>query len=296
MIIAMATIVIFYNSRLNARIRAGIILFLSFPLEWSIFESRLENCRVEAVERGQRSCPDWEEAVPSAQIEPQNRLLSALTPKDLALLTPHLAHHSLDVKQTLETPNRPIETCYFVESGYVSVVAVSARGRHVETGLVGREGMTGLAVVMGDDRSPNETYVQAAGSAFGLPADDLRRLLADSPALNKRLLLYARAFLIQTTHTALANGTAKIEERLARWILMAQDRLEIDDLPLTHEFVAVMLAVRRPGVTEALHQLEARGVIRARRGHVLVVDRTGLLKIANGSYGVPEAEYRRLLG
>ncbi len=107
---------------------------------------------------------------------------------------------------------------------------------------------------------------------------------------------YAQAFLIQTVQTALANGTAKIEERLSRWILMSHDRVGHNDLPLTHEFLSIMLAVRRPGVTDALHQLEGRGLIRATRGQITVVDRAGLIRVAEGSYGVPEAEYQRLLG
>ena len=225
-----------------------------------------------------------------------NRLLRGLSPEDFALLAPHLTFATLELRHPVESPNLPIEHCYFVESGIVSVVAKSTRERSAEVGLVGREGMTGLAVIMGDDRSPNDTYVQIAATAHHLPADRLREAMATSPTLQKRLLHYAQAFLIQTVQTALANGTAKIEERLSRWILMSHDRIGQNDLPLTHEFLAIMLAVRRPGVTDALHQLEGRGLIRSTRGLINVVDRAGLIKVADGSYGVPEAEYQRLLG
>ena len=102
--------------------------------------------------------------------------------------------------------------------------------------------------------------------------------------------------MIQTAHTVLAQGRAKLEERLARWLLMSHDRAEGDELPLTHEFLALMLGVRRAGVTMATHLLEGRGVIRATRGQLMVVDRKGLEEIAGGTYGVPEAEYRRLIG
>jgi CRP-like cAMP-binding protein len=225
-----------------------------------------------------------------------NRLLRALSPEDFALLAPYLTLATLELRQSVERPNIPIEHCYFVESGIVSVVANSTRDRSAEVGLVGREGMTGLAIVMGDDRSPNDTYVQIAATGHRLPADRLREAMAASPALQKRLLRYAQAFLIQTVQTALANGTAKIEERLSRWILMSHDRIGHNDLPLTHEFLSIMLAVRRPGVTDALHQLEGRGMIRATRGQITVIDRAGLIRVADGSYGVPEAEYERLLG
>ena len=172
-----------------------------------------------------------------------NRLLKGLSPDDLALLAPYLTFETLGLRHPIESPNVPIEHCYFVESGIISVVAKSTRDRSAEVGLVGHEGVTGIAIIMGDDRSPNDTYVQIAGSAFSLPAQRLRDAIAASPTLHKRLLHYAQAFLIQTVQTALANGTAKIEERLSRWILMSHDRVGHNDLPLTHEFLSIMLAV-----------------------------------------------------
>lgn len=231
----------------------------------------------------------------TAPFETHNRLLRSFSPEDMALIAPHLSLVPLDVRQPLEAPNKPIEYCHFVESGIVSVVARSPHHRRVEAGLVGPEGMTGLPVVMSDDRSPNETFVQVAGSSRRLAADDLRGALTASATLQRRLLRYAQAFLVQTTHTALSNGTAKVAERLARWILMSHDRMG-DDLPLTHEFLSVMLAVRRPGVTDAVHELEGHGLIRSVRGRISIIDREGLVEAANGSYGVPESEYERLLG
>jgi CRP-like cAMP-binding protein len=155
--------------------------------------------------------------------------------------------------------------------------------------------MTGLPVVMNDDRSPNETYVQVAGSAYRVAAEDLRNALTASASLQWLLLRYAQWFLTQTIHTALANSTATIGARLARWILMAHDRVG-DCLPFTHDLLARTLGVRRSGVTDALHILEGRGSIRATRGKIAVLDRDGLIDAAGGSYGVPEAEYERLLG
>ncbi len=135
-----------------------------------------------------------------------------------------------------------------------------------------------------------------AGPALRIEPQNLRQALQRSPSLHSLLLRYVQAFTIQTAHTALSNGSHKIEERLARWLLMCHDRLDEDDLPLTHEFIALMLGVRRAGVTEALNILEGRGIIRAGRGNIVVLQRTKLEKAAGDSYGVPEAEYRRLIG
>ena len=129
-----------------------------------------------------------------------------------------------------------------------------------------------------------------------MTSDDLRQAMQTSPTLQPFLLRYAQAFMIQTAHTALANGRAKIHERLARWLLMAHDRIDGDQLALVHEFLALMLGVRREGVTIALQELEGEGLIRTTRGNITIVDRKGLEKTADGSYGVPEAEFDRLIG
>lgn len=226
---------------------------------------------------------------------PRNYLLRSLSDTDLSLIKPKLERAALFVRRNLEEPDQPIREICFPEAGIISVVAKSGE-RRIETGLIGYEGMTGPTVVMGDDRSPHETYVQVEGEGLIMEADDLRAAMRDSPTLRDSLLRFVQAFMIQTAHTALANGRARIDERLARWLLMAQDRVCGDKLPLTHEFLSLMLGVRRPGVTDALHRLEGEGLIRAKRSLIMVRDRAGLVEVADGSYGGPEAEYRRLLG
>jgi CRP-like cAMP-binding protein len=196
----------------------------------------------------------------------------------------------------LELAQTTIDYVYFPESGLGSVVAIGDRDRRIEIGIFGRDGMSGAAVVMGNDRSPHETFMQIAGHGFRLPADALRRAMTESPSFHNLLLRYMQTFMIQTAHTALANGRAKLEERLARWLLMCHDRIDGDELGLTHEFLAIMLVVRRAGVTVAMHMLEGRGLIRGARGMILIRDRDGLIEIADGFYGLPEAEYRRLIG
>ena len=225
-----------------------------------------------------------------------NRLLTSLSAADFGLLQPHLVSFALELRQVLEAPNRRIDHVYFIDSGFASVVAVRAKEVEAEVGLIGREGMTGLAVVLGDDRSPQSTYIQAAGEGRRIAAIALRKAMSSSPSLQRLLLKYVQAFMIQTAHTAMANACAMLDQRLARWILMADDRIEGGSLPLTHEFLSVMLGVRRAGVTEALHALEMRGLIRASRGLIIVRDRKGIERRAGPAYGVPEAEFRRLIG
>jgi len=225
-----------------------------------------------------------------------NRLLATLPAADLAALRPLLEWVDLEARQVLEVPGRPIKDAYFIERGLVSVVGTAEPDHRIEVGMVGHEGMTGLGVVLGDDRSANETLVQSAGSALRISAANLRQAMLEIPPLTALLLRYAHVFLLQGHQTALANGRGKLDERLARWLLMWHDRLGSDELVITHEFLALLLGVRRQGVTEALHALEGLGLIRASRSLIRIVDRGGLHITANGFYGVPEAEYERSIG
>jgi CRP-like cAMP-binding protein len=225
-----------------------------------------------------------------------NHLLASLATGDFALLEPHLKSVPLKLRKGIEKPNRRIEEIYFPESGFVSVVAVQSKETQVEVGLIGREGMTGLPVVLGDDRTPHSTYVQAAGEGQCIPALELASALGASRSLRDLLLKYVQAFGVQTAQTAICNAQSRLDQRLARWLLMAHDRLGTNLLPLTHEFLSLMLGVRRAGVTEALQALKTRALIAVGRGQTTVRDRKGLERIAGGAYGIPEAEYRRLLG
>ena len=240
--------------------------------------------------------PDEKRAMPHDAKDGPNHLLARLSASDYALLQPDLKPIELPLRMELERPHRLIDRVYFPASGFVSVVANGKPDASIEVGLIGREGMTGLAVVMGTDRSPHRTFVQSAGVGMQLSSHALRRALGKSQSLHHALLLYGHAFIIQATYTAVANARNKVEERLARWILMAHDRLRTDDMALTHEFLAIMLGVRRAGVTVALQVLQQSALIEARRGRVRVLDRQGLEKRSNGAYGEPEAEFQRLFG
>jgi CRP-like cAMP-binding protein len=225
-----------------------------------------------------------------------NYLLRAFSGDDFALIEPHLEPVALKLRQVIEEPHKPIEHIYFVESGLLSVVA-SAGGEHrIEVGLIGWEGVNGVPIIMGDDRSPYNTFVQIAGHARRLKAVLFRGAIEKSLSMQRLMLHYAQAFMSQTAQTALAHGRATIEARLAHWLLMAHDRSENDEIHLTHEFLALMLGVNRPGVTVALQNLAARGLTSPTRAVVSIIDRKGMEKIAGGLYGVPEAEYARLTG
>jgi CRP-like cAMP-binding protein len=243
------------------------------------------------------SCGDIAVPVNFASTSTTNRILLRLGRSDLDLLAPHLAHVDLPLRRQLQAPNKAVDYIYFIEAGFASIVA-SGHGRSIEVGLIGREGMTGLAVVMGATSSPNSTFMQMAGRGLRILAGHARGAMEQSPTLRNIFLQYGHAFVVQTEQTALANGRNKVAERLARWILMAHDRGEGNDLALTHEFLflAIMLGVRRAGVTVAINMLQKKGLLSVKRGVITVLNRKGLEKISNGAYGVAEVEFRRLFG
>ena len=226
----------------------------------------------------------------------RNRLLTAISAVDAGLLRPHLEPVVLELRADLQEPKKRIEYVYFVDKGIASVVAVQANGARVEVGLIGPEGMTGSVVVLGDDRSPYSIYMQIAGEGQRISVIELRKAMKKCASLHSLLLKFVQTFMVQTAHTAVANARGQIDERLARWILMAHDRVSGDTLRLTHESIALMLGVTRPGVTLALQSLAGQGLIRSSRGQVVILNRKGIEGRAGELYGVPEAEFRRLIG
>ena len=225
----------------------------------------------------------------------RNRLLGAMSEVDFALIAPHLEPAKLEFRKRIQSANRKVKAIYFPDSGLASVVAVGGGERlQAEVGVIGHEGMTGLASILGAERSPCEVFMQVEGDGHCIDAAHLGDVMEQSPTLLRTLLLFAHTFLVQTNYTALANAKGTLEERLARWLLMAQDRIHTKELVLTHEFLALMLGVRRAGVSVALQHYETQGLIATGRGSVTIEDRDGLEEAANGFYGAPEAEYERL--
>jgi len=224
----------------------------------------------------------------------RNRLLSALAPDDFASLQPQLEPVSLKMREIIIEPNQPIEHVYFIERGITSVLAEASGGR-IEVGMIGSEGLAGLSALLGVAMSPHAFMVQAEGEVLRLPAAPMRAAYQQRPGINAVIGRFIHAFMVQTSQTAYANATLNVEARLARWILMTQDRLGRDDLPLTHDFLSMMLGVRRAGVTTSTHVLEGVRTIRATRGQITVLDREKLVELAENTYGVAEAEYERLM-
>ncbi len=213
-----------------------------------------------------------------------NQILARLTTADFRVIEADLEHVDLPVHKVLERSNRRIDSVYFPDSGFASVVADGAGKTPIEVGVIGREGMTGLAVLLGTALPRNETYVQAAGKGRRLKASVLRKAIDRHASLHRSMLPSVQGFLDQTAMTVLANGRDSIEERLARWLLLADDRIDEAELPLTHEFLALMLGVRRPGVTIAAQSLEREGLITRKRGSIVILNRRGLEKMAGVAY------------
>jgi CRP-like cAMP-binding protein len=178
----------------------------------------------------------------------------------------------------------------------VSMIAPLEDGAAQEVGVIGTEGVVGLAIVMGADSSPLEALVQGRGTAMRVPAPALRAAFDRSPALRAALLRYMQAFHLQVTQTAACNGRHPIEQRLARWLLMAHDRVEGDRFPMTQEFLSMMLGVRRAGISVAAGILQKTGTIDYARGCITVLDRPGLETASCGCYHAVRRQFDRLLG
>jgi CRP-like cAMP-binding protein len=196
----------------------------------------------------------------SSLFAPHNRLLAALPPDSLTRLRPRLGRVELSLRQVLHKPEVPIETVYFPESGWASMLAYMEDGDAAEVGLIGIEDVVGVPVVLGGEFDDLEAMVQCSGKAFSLSAADLRQVMSDDPVLRDLLLRYALVHLGQVARTGACNGRHQTEQRLARWLLMAHDRTGGDDFPMTHEFLAMMLRVRRAGVIVAAGLLQRRNL------------------------------------
>jgi CRP-like cAMP-binding protein len=226
-----------------------------------------------------------------------NILLNSLSADDLSLLEPHFTRENMHLRQVLTPANGPIKHIWFQEGGVTSVVAHTVDNGPTEVGIFGRDGFAGTPLLLGAHTSPHEIYIQVNGHS-GLRIEAAPFLAAGngSATLRTALLRYVQTFIIQTAQSAVSNAHQRIEARLARWLLMCHDRVDGNDIALTHEFMGMMIAAERSGVTVSLHVLEGAGMIRSRRGWVKILDRNKLEELAGDGYGRPEAEYRKLIG
>ena len=225
-----------------------------------------------------------------------SRFLAALAREDLDHLRPELETIDLQHKVVLYDAGDPIEHIYFPDGGMVSLLLKLEEGALLEVGVVGKEGLVGLSALLGSDDATHQAMVQVPGKAARIRTGALRERVRSSPALLDRVHRYAHAFQIQVSHTAACNARHNLQERLARWILMAHDRAESDVLPLTQEFMSMMLGVRRAGVTVAVNILKDAGAILTAQGRVTVVDRQRLEGSSCDCYGMAKQQMDRLLG
>jgi CRP-like cAMP-binding protein len=225
----------------------------------------------------------------------KNRILAALPQADLDRFFASLQPVSLPLKHLLYQVGAPLDWIYFIEQGVASILTSMANGSTIEVGMVGSEGIVGAAALMGGEASAQQIVVQVPGAALKMPAAKCKEAFDQSPAFRAAVLRSVAAFLDLGAQTAACNRLHTIEQRCARWFLMALDRLDGDVLPMTHEFLASMLGVRRAGITETAGELQRAGLIRNGRGAVTVVDRPGLEAAACECYGLDHARLMRLL-
>jgi CRP-like cAMP-binding protein len=225
-----------------------------------------------------------------------NRLLARLPGKDRKSLVALCEPVELVFGQVLNEPDARIGHVYFPTASYISLVTSDAGAANLEVGLVGDEGMHGVSLILGVDTSPLHALVQGAGPALRLGAGTFRRELAARPLFHKSLNRYLYVLMSQLAHSAACTRFHLIEARLARWLLMTQDRAHSDTFHVTHEFLAWMLGVRRVGVTGAATKLQRRQLITYSRGIVKVLNRKGLEAASCSCYQADESVYDRMLG
>lgn len=225
-----------------------------------------------------------------------NLLLQRMEPSDFALLSPFLRRVPINVMSKLAHAGKAIETVCFLEGGVAGFLDVLQDGRQFAVGLVGREGFVGWPLVMGDERWPYDVVVRGTNTTgMCVAADDFMHAVGQSATLQRLILRFASTFVAQMGRTIVSNLIHSIDRRAARWILLYHDRLDGDEIALTHEELSAMLGVRRASITDALHFLEGERAIKGMRGRVMVRDRAILETIAGESYGFAESEYHRLI-
>jgi len=237
---------------------------------------------------------EWGMSLPSNPRD--NELFAALPPEDAERLLPHLEPRTWALGDVLYDPDRAPAFLYFPTTAMVSLVHTFANGLTGEMGVVGREGVVGVALFMGGASTTSQALIQSAGCGFRLRATVMHEEFARGGAFHTLLLRYTQALLTQIAQTAVCNRLHSIEQRLCRWLLLTQDRVPPGEVRMTHEFIGQMLAVRRESITLVARRLQASGVIRYTQGHITIVDGQGLKARVCECYGVVQNEFVRLLG
>lgn len=214
----------------------------------------------------------------------QNQLLGAMSQEDTEQFFAGLCPVSLPMKQIIYEVGAPLENVYFIREGVVSILTKMINGESIEAGMIGSEGVVGLSAILGGDISGQQMVVQAPVTALRMTSVDCKAAFDESAAVRVVVLRYALRLFDISSQSAACNRLHSLKERCARWLLMMHDRLRSDEMPLTHEFLSIMLGVRRTRVTEAAGELQRAGLIRYGRGRVTVLDRPGLSATACECY------------
>lgn len=202
----------------------------------------------------------------------------------------------MEYRRALYGADQRIEFVYFIESGVASLVNTMADGFSVEVGTVGNEGVVGLPILLGDEMAPTAVYVQVPGWGLRMRAAIFRDKMEQSATLRRSMLRYAHCLFNQVAQCAACAHLHSLKQRCCRWLLMTRDRMPSDEFLLTHEFLAMMLGVRRPGATATVGALQRAGLIHCRRGRLTILDRHGLEDAACECYAITKAAFDRLLG
>ncbi|MET0621443.1 MAG: Crp/Fnr family transcriptional regulator [Pyrinomonadaceae bacterium] len=226
----------------------------------------------------------------------KNRLLAALPRDEYERVLLHLGHVSFSSGEVVYESGGRMSHIYFPTTAVISLLYVMENGSSAETGMVGKEGLVGIALFMGGDTMPNRAVVQSAGGALRMKAQVLQDEFARGGVFQRLLLRYTQALITQMSQTAVCNRLHEIEQQLCRWLLLSHDRLDSDELAMTQELIANMLGVRREGVTAAAGRMQEQGLISYVRGRIQILDRGGLEAAACECYSVVRDEYDRLLG
>jgi CRP-like cAMP-binding protein len=232
--------------------------------------------------------------VPSTHSPQRNQLLAALSEQEYDHIYPSLKLVSMPLGTVLHESGDLLSHVYFPTDCIVSLLYVLENGASAEISLVGNEGLIGIAVFMGGETTPNRAIVQSAGHAYSLPAPLLKAVFHRSGEMQLLLLRYTQALITQMAQTAVCNRHHSVDQQLCRWLLLSMDRIEGNELAMTHELIANMLGVRREGVSEAAGKLQDQGAIRYVRGKVTVLDRPKLEALSCECYAVMRKETERL--
>jgi CRP-like cAMP-binding protein len=234
-------------------------------------------------------------ALPVLTLAKQNSLLAALPAADFERLAPHLERLAMPLGEMLYEPGSPMRHVYFPTTAVVSLHYVLESGASAESAGVGYEGIVGISLFMGGDTTPSSAAVQIAGYGYSLDAALLKKEFARAGAVQRLLLRYTQALIAQMIQTAACNRHHSVEQQICRWLLMTLDRIPSSEVVVTQEMIAGVLGVRRESVTEVAGALQQAGVIRYRRGHISVLDRSGLNDTVCECYAVVKRQMHKLL-